>query len=78
MTTDYAANLAMFLLAETNTVCGLWRGRMTAIEQRILFGRYLGKGMLVIDGANERVKMIVKVCFGLDHDTRHDIAWRDL
>jgi hypothetical protein len=78
MTTDYAANLAMFLLAETGTVCGKWIGRMTARDQRLLFGRFLGKGNLVINGETETIKHFVKVCFGLDTDLRHDIAWRDL
>lgn len=76
--TDHAANLAMFLQEQTGTVCGVWCGTMRASDQRKLFGRFLGKGRLTIDGENERVKMIVKVCFGLDYDTRHDIAWRNL
>jgi len=76
--TDHAAHLAMFLQAKTGTVCGVWKGRMTASEQRALFGRFLGKGTLVIDGAREELRMIVKVCFGLDYDTRECIAWRAL
>jgi hypothetical protein len=76
--TDTAASLAMFLQEKTGTVCGKWTGRMSAAEQRALFGRFLGKGRLVIDGENERVKMIVKVCFGTDWDTREDISWRNL
>jgi hypothetical protein len=76
--TDYAANLALFLSAKTGTVLGVWRGRLPAAEQRALFGQFLGKGLLIIDGEQERVRMIVKVCFGTDFDTRTDIAWRDL
>ncbi len=76
--TDYATNLAFFLLEQTGSVCGRWDGRMTAKAQRELFGRFLGKGRITIDGAHERVKMTVKVCFGLDWDTREDIAWKDL
>jgi hypothetical protein len=76
--TDYAANLAIFLLKNTGSIWGQWRGRMTATEQRALFGRFLGKGLISINGETERLKMIVKVCFGTDFDTRHDIAWRDL
>jgi hypothetical protein len=78
MTPDYAANLASFLQEKTGSVCGRWRGRMTASQQRDLFGRFLGKGLLVIDGANERIHMIVKVCFGADFDMREDVSWRDL
>ncbi len=75
---DHAANLALFLVEKTGSVFGTWRGQMTARDQRNLFGRFLGKGVLVINGEQERVKMIVKVCFGLDYDTREDLAWRDL
>ena len=75
---DYAANLAHFLQAHTGSVYGIWRGRMTASDQRKLFGRHLGKGLLVIDGTQERIRMIVKVCFGTDFDTRADISWREL
>jgi len=75
--TDYAANLALFVSEHTGTVLGTWRGKLNAADQRKLFGRYLGKGLLVIDGERERVRMIVKVCFGLDFDVRADLAWRD-
>ncbi len=75
---NHPANLAIFLQEQTGTVCGTWRGHMKASEQRALFGRFLGKGLLIIDGANERIRMIVKVCFGTDFDTREDLSWRDL
>jgi hypothetical protein len=75
---DKHTALAFFLLKETGSVCGVWRGTMSAKDQRALFGRFLGKGTLIINGETERVKMIVKVCFGTDFDTRADIAWRDL
>lgn len=75
---DYAANLAMFLQEKTGTVCGRWNGHMSAKDQRELFGRFLGKGMIHIDGAKESLKMTVKVCFGLDFDVRAELAWRDL
>lgn len=65
---EAATNLAFFLLEKTGTVLGSWEGRMTASEQRALFGRFIGKGMLVINGAEETVQHIVKVCFGLDYD----------
>jgi hypothetical protein len=75
---DYAANLALFLLARTGTVLGAWNGKLTAVEQRALFGRYLGKGRIVIDGAAETVCNRVKVCFGLDYDDRNVTRWAAL
>jgi len=75
---DYAANLALFLLGKTGSVLGKWSGRLKASEQRTLFGRYLGKGIIVIDGTYETVCNRVKVCFGQDYDDRSVTAWRVL
>lgn len=75
---DYAAELALFLIEKTGTVYGEWKGKLTAVEQRALFGRFIGKGRIVIDGANETICNRVKVCFGLDYDDRNQTAWRDL
>lgn len=75
---DHAANLALFLVEKVGTVLGEWKGRMTAVEQRALFGRFIGKGRIVIDGERETIANRVKVCFGLDYDDRNVTAWRDL
>jgi len=75
---DYAANLALFLLEKTGSVFGLWVGRMTASEQRDLFGRNIGKGRIIIDGEAETICNRVQVCFGLDYDDRNVTAWRAL
>lgn len=75
---DFAASLALFLLEKTGSVLGCWAGKLSAAEQRGLFGRFIGKGRIVIDGATERVCNRVKVCFGQDWDDRNVIAWRDL
>lgn len=75
---DYAANLALFLLEKTGSIWGYWEGRMSAQDQRSLFGRFLGKGTIVIDGESEMVANRVKVCFGLDYDDRNVTAWSAL
>jgi len=75
---DYAANLALFLVAETGTVYGRWRGKMTAKNQRILFGQYLGKGRLTIDGDVETISHSVRRCFGADYDETASLSWRKL
>lgn len=75
---DPAANLALFLLDKTGSIWGEWIGRLTANEQRALFGRFLGKGRIVIDGNAETICNRVKVCFGLDYDDRQQTAWRNL
>lgn len=59
-------NVTMFLLRETGSIWGTWHGRMNAKEQRKLFGKFLGKGKIYIDGYNERIDHTVKVCFGTD------------
>lgn len=68
---DYAANLAFFLLEKTGSVCGKWCGRMLAQDQRNLFGRYIGKGIIIINGEDETIRNRVKVCFGADWDDRN-------
>lgn len=75
---DYAANLAIFLLENTGSIFGSWKGRIPAKDQRALFGRFIGKGKIYINGDNERVEHWVKVCFGLDSDCTVNLAWRDL
>lgn len=75
---DYAANLAQFLLEKTGSVFGYWRGKMSAADQRKLFGRFIGKGMICIDGEQETICNRVKVGFGHDWDDRNVTAWRNL
>lgn len=77
-TPDYAANLAFWLLDKTGSVCGEHAARMTADEQRALFGRFLGKGRIVVNGATETICNRVKVCFGQDWDDRNQMTWADL
>lgn len=76
--TDYAANLAIFLTEKTGSCLGAWAGKLAADEQRALFGRFLGKGNIIIDGAAETICNRVKVCFGLDYDDRNITHWRTL
>lgn len=75
---DYAAKLAIFLTNKVSTPLGQYRARMTAAQQRELFGRVIGRGTIVIDGENETVRNRVKVCFGADYDDRNITAWRAL
>lgn len=75
---DYPAQLALHLTEHAGSCLATWRGRLTAAQQRALFGRYIGKGTIVIDGAAETICNSVKVCFGLDYDHRNVTAWRDL
>jgi hypothetical protein len=75
---DYAANLALFLLQETGSIYNSWEGRMTAKQQREIFGQYLGKGKIYISGSCERVEHWVKVCFGHDSECTKRLWWKDL
>ncbi len=77
-TSDVAANLAHFLMANGKSIFGTWSGKMTAKDQRRVFGRYLGKGNVVINGAKETVEMVVSICFGTDWDVRESLTWAAL
>lgn len=74
--TDFAASLALFLLDKTGSVFGQWSGKLSAKDQRNLFGRFIGKGKIVIDGHTETICNRVKVCFGQDWDDRNVTTWR--
>jgi hypothetical protein len=78
MTFKYSAHPAFFLLEKTGSVCGRWAGKLTAAEQRDLFGRVIGRGTIVIDGTAETICNRVKVCFGHDYDDRNVTPWRTL
>lgn len=72
---DPAANLAIFLTERKGTPLAAWNGRLSAAEQRALFGRYLGKGTLWIDGSAETVEHTRQVCFGHDCEVTASIKW---
>ncbi|OYW56804.1 MAG: hypothetical protein B7Y80_01595 [Hyphomicrobium sp. 32-62-53] len=75
---EAAGQLAGFLLENAGSVGGTWRGTMRAADQRRLFGRFLGKGRLVICGRREIVTHGVTTAFGMDFDETFRRAWRDL
>lgn len=75
---DVCANLAFLCLEKTGTVFGRVKCRLNAENQRKLFGRYLGKGLIVIDGENETITHTVKRCFGLDYEVTFDRKWIDI
>ena len=75
---DYAAQLALFLTSRTGSTLSTWCGKLTASEQRGLFGRFIGRGQIVINGEQETICNRVKVCFGLDYDDRNITRWRNL
>ncbi len=72
---DYAANLALFLTERTGSCFNRWKGRLPAAEQRALFGQFLGKGTLEIDGAAETLVHWVAVGFGQDYDVTFNRKW---
>ena len=72
---EAAENIAFFLLEKTGSVLGYWYGKLSAKEQRALFGQFIGKGNIVIDGEREEIFNRVKVCFGLDYDDRNYRKW---
>jgi hypothetical protein len=75
---DYAANLAVFLTERKGSCLNTWFGRMTAAEQRALFGRFLGKGTLFIDGVEETVEHYRTVGFGFDSECTTSLKWSAL
>ncbi|MBU3721259.1 MAG: hypothetical protein FGM22_11060 [Burkholderiaceae bacterium] len=75
---DYAANLALFLTERKGSCLATWSGRLPADEQRALFGRFLGKGKIWIDGAAETVEHWRKTGFGLDGECTASLSWKSI
>jgi hypothetical protein len=73
-----AANMSLFLLEKTGSVCGTFRGNLPAKQQREMFGEFLGKGKVTIDGKDETLSHTIKVCFGHDYDVTFDKKWKEL
>ena len=75
---DIVVNLAFFLLDNTGNVCGIYKGRMSAIEQRQLFGCFLGKGIIIINGNDETICCRIKIAFGSDYEDRYSMLWIEI
>jgi hypothetical protein len=75
---QHAADLALFLLERKGSIFAKWKGKLTADEQRKLFGRFLGKGTIEIDGTDETLVHWVKVCFGQDYDVTFNRKWSEV
>lgn len=71
------ANLANFLMEKEGSVLATWSGKMPAKQQRELFGVFMGKGTIVINGENETIQHLVKVCHwnGQDADPTFYAEW---
>jgi hypothetical protein len=69
------AALALFLTERKGSCLATWSGRLSATEQRALFGQFLGKGTIEIDGAAETLVHWVSVCFGQDYDVTFSRKW---
>lgn len=74
------ANLANFLMEQKGSVLASWSGKMTAKQQRELFGVFMGKGTIVIDGEQETIQHLRKVCHwnGQDSDPTFYAKWIDI
>jgi len=72
------SNITLFLQEQTNSIFGVWSGRLPAKTQREMFGKFLGKGTITIDGENETLKHTVSRCFGLDYEHTTDIKWNQI
>ena len=74
---DPVANIAFLLLETTGSIDGRLTCRMPAATQRALWGKFLGKGTLYIDGKRETITHSKKIAYGMDFET-DETAFRDL
>lgn len=69
------ANMTNFLMEQKGSVLATWKGKMSAKQQRELFGCFIGKGEITINGEKEIVKHTVKVGFGGDYEVTFEQRW---
>ena len=62
-------NIAAFLQETKGSVLASWSGKMSAKQQREMFGVFMGKGEIEINGTKETVSHTIKVGFGMDYET---------
>ena len=75
---DIPTALAFFLIDQGKRVYGKWTGNISASDQRILFGSFIGKGRIVIDGERETVHHLIRICFGQDSDIDYTCGWQNI
>lgn len=75
---EAVANLASFLMEQKGSVLATWRGRLSAKQQRELFGMFLGKGNITIDGTKETIQHTVKTGFGADWEHTYEGTFNTL
>ena len=71
-------NVAFFVQEKTGSIYGKWNGKLSAKEQREMFGSYIGKGTFYIDGSRESVEVAKTVCFGTDWETILESSFADV
>lgn len=74
---NIAANIALFLVTNGQSVFGRFSSRVRAADQRRLFGRALGKGVLVFRGDEDAVYHRVSVDYGTDTTYSDQIVCRE-
>lgn len=65
---EVAAAIGFFLQENGLGLWDRWEGRMSADDQRHLFGVKLGKGRIAIDGDTETVTHYYKTCYGQNRE----------
>jgi hypothetical protein len=79
MNYEMSMTLAYFLLDNTGSVFGTYIGTMKAKDQRALFGQFIGKGRIIIDGIDETVIHIATDGrYGLGYFVTFNRKWHEM
>jgi len=57
------ANMRNHVILVTGNINAVWQGRLTAAQQRDMYGMYLGKGLITIDTRERLLVHTVRVGF---------------
>ena len=77
-TFDAVANMSLFLVEKNDSVLSKWVGKMPAKDQRALFGLFLGKGDITIDGGLEMLIHTRSCAYGNDYEETFYRKWSDI
>ncbi len=71
----WAVSLALFLIERTGSEDGRWSGKLDAEEQRALFGRFLGRGEICIDGERKCLLHRAQMLFAPGSRVTASLRW---
>jgi len=78
MNADKIESMSALVIARCDSPWGRVTLKMNKAEQVAMFGQYMGRGTIIVDGEAEEVRHVVSCCFGQDYEVTKTVKWIDL